>query len=56
MDAINGKKFKYDQKAHDQGFEGSPASNPYNEETEWDLWASYTQGEIDATAYYDGQE
>ena len=54
MDAINGKTFKYDQKAHDQGFEGR-IENPYNEEKEWDLWASFITGEFDAAAYDDEQ-
>lgn len=49
---MNSENFKYDQKAHDQGFEGVPPKNPYDKDTQWDLWASYQLGEEDSTAYH----
>ena len=50
-DIYDGKAFKHDAIAHDKGFSGFPALNPYSESEEWDEWASYQAGQDAATEY-----
>ena len=45
---INGKTFNLDKAAYNKGFYEAHDEIPYDDETQWDSWASFTMGEIDS--------